>query len=93
MSEVERFDVLEVAAKLNCCLKVVRATDYDTLKVNLDLAVGALKALKLRIHYINHPAEAMWTPHDVPVPDWRNEIAILEAALKQLGIDTGEGRW
>ena len=41
----------------------------------------ALKQIKVRIHFIGMPQEAMWKDGERDVPDWRKEIEMLEAAL------------
>jgi hypothetical protein len=42
----------------------------------------ALEDIRLRMIYVGHPAELMQDRGDgVIVPDWRNEFAIIEAAL------------
>jgi len=43
-----------------------------------DALMAALKALKLRIHFIGMPQE---TRRDDGAPDWRKEIALIESAL------------
>jgi len=43
-----------------------------------DALLAACKAFKLRIAYIGLPSEPMSGPN---VPDWKNEIAMLEAAI------------
>ena len=49
-----------------------------TLKQQRDALLDACKAFKLRIAYIGLPSEPMSGPN---VPDWKNEIAMLEAAI------------
>jgi hypothetical protein len=44
---------------------------------------AALLAVKRRLHFVGWPAEDFWSPRDdgPAIPDWRKEIAIIEAAL------------
>lgn len=54
------------------------AAREKALEEALREAAGALAALKVRIHYIGMPSEPVRRDG---APDWRGEIAVLEAAL------------
>ena len=48
------------------------------------LALTALRAIKIRIAFIGHPKEKM---RDDGLPDWVKQIALMEAALKEMVED------
>jgi hypothetical protein len=64
---------------------VVAARDkrIRELAVENSRLVAVLQAVKLRMHFIGWPAEAVWSPNDDgrTIPDWRKEIALVEHAL------------
>lgn len=45
----------------------------------------ALKALKVRIAFIGMPQEPFRNDRMGKIPDWRKELALLEAALDKAG--------
>lgn len=53
----------------------------------------ALKAIRLRMHFIGWPNEPMWIPHHTlsPMPDWRKQIQIVELALRPSVPHPGPG--
>lgn len=47
----------------------------------------ALETIKIRLHFMGWPAEDYWKPGEQWIPDWREEIHVLENALHGTPID------
>jgi hypothetical protein len=43
-------------------------------------AIEALNAIKVRIAFVGHPGEAFWELDGIRMPDWREELQLIEAA-------------
>jgi len=86
------FDKDEVTAAAARRLRNNNETPVEAAALNLILSLHkALHAVRLRIMFMEWPAEAMWQP--TPgywVPDWRYECQLVENALFGIPIHTAE---
>lgn len=47
----------------------------------------ALENVKVRVAFIGHPGEAFWEANGIMLPDWRSELAAIDAALTAPATD------
>jgi hypothetical protein len=63
-------------------VKVCPKHPMRELESHLARMRDALKAVKVRLHFVGMPQEPMWEPEPGnKIPDWRKQIALIEAAL------------
>lgn len=63
-------------------------TTVAELEAKNAVLTKALESIKVRLHFMGWPAEDYWKPNQRWIPDWREEIAILENALHGTPINS-----